>query len=65
LPNEIWHFAKCRVWHPAVLSVIHKLDDARVVPVDLAEGDFAIQVERQEGFLTRTIGIFSSHDFQG
>jgi hypothetical protein len=45
--------------------LIHELDDARVVHVDLAEGDFAIQVERQDVFLTRPICIFSSHNFQG
>jgi hypothetical protein len=42
-----------------------ELDDTRVVHVDLAEGDFAIQVERQDVILTRPICIFSSHNFQG
>jgi hypothetical protein len=44
---------------------LRERDDARVVHVDLAEGDFAIQVERQDVFLTRPICVFSSHNFQG
>ena len=44
---------------------LRERDDARVVHVDLAEGDFAIQVERQDVFLTRPICIFPSHNFQG
>jgi hypothetical protein len=48
----------------AALQQLRELDDARVVHVDLAEGDFAIQVERQDVFLTRPIGIFSSHNFR-
>ena len=50
-PREVGKFQRYRT--DAALQQLRELDDARVAHVDLAEGNFAIQVERQNVFLAR------------